>query len=91
MINCNDIDVEGKSEADLLLQKDITTEGLQKNRYYSEATFLCPNTTELVVQGQTDSEMFSYVEIAILGCDLPEGECADISEVENTYLTFYAL
>ena len=35
--------------------------------------------------------MFSYVEIAVMGCDLPEGECADITDVENTYLQFFAL
>ena len=35
--------------------------------------------------------MLSYIEIAILGCDLPEGECADIADVENSYVQFLAL
>ena len=65
---------------------ELSTEALKSGRYFSGKTFMCPNSTELVIQGQTDSKMFSYIEIAILGCDLPEGGCADITDVENSYV-----
>ena len=61
------------------------------DRVYSKATFLCPNSTEMIIQGQTYSQMFSYVEISVLGCDLPQGECADAVDTGNTYLQLFAL
>ena len=88
MIDCNESTQLNENQE---MYDQLSTEALRKGRFFNQATFLCPNSTDLVIQGQTDSEMFSYVEISILGCDLPEGECADISEVENTYLQFFAL
>ena len=37
-----------------------------------ENGFLCPNTTEMYLQGSFESEYFSYIQISILGCGLPE-------------------
>ena len=64
-------------------------EALSRNRFYKNDTFLCPNTTEMIIQGNEYSDIWSYVEIEIYGCQLPEDECADISEVENTFFNFF--
>ena len=86
MVDCRDVQ-------DQLDQSNgvhpISHEALTSNRFYGDAVFLCPNTTELLLKGKGDSEMFSYVEIKIIGCDLPDDQCADNSEIDNTYVTFF--
>ena len=42
-----------------------------------EHGFLCPNTTEMRIQGSYESNEFSYIRLQVLGCDLPDGECAE--------------
>ena len=36
------------------------------------ATFLCPNTTSLTIQGNFGTREYQYIEISITGCELPE-------------------
>ena len=69
----------------------ISHEALTAFRYYEEASFLCPNTTEMIIQGDLDSETWKYIEIEVNGCQLPEGQCKDRAEVDNTYLHLYYL
>ena len=35
--------------------------------------------------------MFAYVEINIKGCQLPEDQCANITDIDNHYLNMYYL
>ena len=69
----------------------FSKEALSTNRFYRNGTFLCPSTAELILQGKEDSEMFSYIEIKIKGCNLPEEECADMSEVDDTFVELTTL
>ena len=41
------------------------------------------------MSGKGDSKVFKYIELSLVGCDLPAGECADSSEVDNTYINFF--
>ena len=43
----------------------------------------------MIIQGNEYSEMWSYVEIEIYGCQLADEECAELSEVENTFFNFF--
>ena len=61
----------------------ISHEALSRNRFYDGQPFLCPNTTEMILQGNLESSLYAYIEIDINGCQLPEEECADDSEVMN--------
>ena len=45
----------------------------------------------MILQGNEYSDTWSFVEIEIFGCQLPEEECADLSEVDNTFLNFFYL
>ena len=51
-------------------------------RFY-ESDLLCPNATEMYMEGAYESENFSYVKIAIIGCDLGQEQCAELSSVDN--------
>ena len=69
----------------------ITHEALARNRFYDGNPFLCPDTEHMILQGNLESDMFAYIDIEINGCQLPEDQCADLSEVDNHYLNMYFL
>lgn len=50
MIDCNILLKDNQEMYD-----QLSTDALKTGRYFSGKTFLCPNSTELVIQGQTDS------------------------------------
>ena len=69
----------------------ISHEALSRNRFYDGQPFLCPNTTEMILKGNLESDVYAYIEIDINGCQLPEEECAPDSDVMNHYLNMYYL
>ena len=82
MIDCKDTE-HSQSSSD----HPLSHAELLNTRFHE--TFLCPNTTELLVIGKDDRELFSYVELTIRGCDLPDDQCLDSNEVDNTYFNFF--
>ena len=69
----------------------ISHEALTSNRFFTHTTFLCPNTTEMILQGNLEESLFRYIEIEVIGCQLPEEECADLSEVDNFTINMFYL
>ena len=69
----------------------MSYDNLSDNRWSHLEDFLCPNTTELLLQGKGDSSVFKYIEIKIHGCELEESLCKSLSEVDNTHLDFTQL
>ena len=69
----------------------ITHDALARNRFYDGNPFLCPDVEHMILQGNLESDMFAYIDIEINGCQLPEDQCADLSEVDNHYLNMYYL
>ena len=67
----------------------ISHESLSEFRFFDGRPFQCPNTTEMILQGNLESASYAYIEVEISGCDLPEGECADLSEVDNHYMNLW--
>ena len=45
----------------------------------------------MYLQGNFGTEDFAYLEISILGCDLPDDQCSDISEVDNLMVSMITL
>ena len=54
--------------------------------------FLCPvNINSLDLEGHFGSDMFSYFEIVVLGCDLGEEQCLTDAEIDHKEINFVSL
>ena len=69
----------------------ISHQSLSKNRFYDGQPFLCPDTSEMILKGNLESDLYAYIEIDINGCQLPEEECASDEDILNYMLNMYYL
>ena len=70
LIECQELD-EFKSNGDIKTISEIFDPYVLSDRYQTES-FICPNSDSMYVQGGYESDEFSYLQIDIMGCELPE-------------------